>query len=859
MLTRKNLLRTFTLLFVLGLNFLLYAQDRTAEEYLTERGEVYFSFDHPGSKVLEQLNRVISIDRSTGGIIHAYANQKGFQEFLETGIEFDVLTPPSMLWPAEMKANVDIDAIEDWDFYPTYEAYVDMMNQFAMDYPDLCTVFSIGETIDGHELLFARISDNIGTAEDEPQFLLTCTIHGDETTGYVTSLRLIDYLLSNYGNNDLVDSLVNGLDIWINPLANPDGTYAGGNSSVNGAIRYNANGVDLNRNYADPEDGPHPDGNEWQPETLLFMELAEENNFVMSVNTHGGAEVCNYPWDTWAELHPDDDWWYYVCRQYADTVHAYAPAGYMSGFDDGITNGYQWYTISGGRQDYMNYFQQCREFTLEMSDTKLLPAWQLPDLWEYNYRSLLHYMRQCLYGVKGTVTDAETGEPLLAKVFIEAHDADSSWVHTNATTGNYFRPLFEGTYDITFSAYGYYPETIEMVSVNNEYVTLLNVELEGGDLIGDFSASNTHIPIGSTVDFTDLSFGSPVSWEWTFEGGIPATSAEQHPQGILYETTGSYDVSLTVSDGTNSVTITKTDYITASEDFVIQNTTVTTCSGIFYDTGGAGDNYSDNEDFIMTFLPAQAGSKVSLEFIAFTVEYDNNCDYDYLRIYDGENTSAALIGEYCGSNSPGTVLATNNAGALTFEFHSDFSVNESGWIAVVSCEGILLPPVADFTASTTWLIEGGSVAFSDLSANEPVAWSWQFEGGEPATSDEQNPLVTYPNPGVYSVSLTVANNAGSNTLVKQDYITVDQWSAVSQQELAPVTVFPNPASDRITICASTSILEIRVQNLQGELVQNSRPLKKEVTVSCGQLPAGVYLVEVRTESSVVIKKLSVQP
>ena len=84
---------------------------------------------------------------------------------------------------------------------------------------------------------------------------------------------------------------MNGLDIWINPLANPDGCYHGGNSSVSGATRYNANSVDLNRNFADPDDGPHPDGNSYQPETNIFMAFADTMHFTMSANFHGGAEL----------------------------------------------------------------------------------------------------------------------------------------------------------------------------------------------------------------------------------------------------------------------------------------------------------------------------------------------------------------------------------------------------------------------------------------------------------------------------------------------------------------------------------------------------------------------------------------
>ena len=90
--------------------------------------------------------------------------------------------------------------------------------------------------------------------------------------------------------------------------------------------------------------------------------------------------------------------------------------------DNGITNGYAWYEIDGGSQDYMNYYHHCREVTVEISDIKLLPENLLPDFWEYNYRSFINYMTQGLYGISGTITDSESGLPVKATIYINDHD-----------------------------------------------------------------------------------------------------------------------------------------------------------------------------------------------------------------------------------------------------------------------------------------------------------------------------------------------------------------------------------------------------------------------------------------------------
>jgi len=468
--------KTILLTVFVAFAFTVAAQD--VDKIIEDRNEVYFSFVEKEAAVLDELSRIISIDNVNDDFqVFAYANKSGFSGFLEKGIQYEILQHPGTLIRPRMLDKVDVKAIQSWDFYPTYDAYVDMMYQFEANFPDICEVFSIGYTNEERELLVARISDNVGQAEGEPEFLYSSSMHGDETTGYVLMLRLIDYLLNGYGNDPRLTNIVDGIDIYISPLANPDGSYHVGNSNIYGAQRFNAMGVDLNRNYPDPEDGPHPDGNPWQKETVHYMHFAAEHNFVMGANIHGGTEVLNYPWDTWPRLAADDDWWVYVCREYADTAHIHAPSNYLSGYNNGITNGYQWYSISGGRQDYMNYFHQAREVTLEISDVKLLPASQLPAHWDYNYRSFLNYLEQATFGVRGRITDSATGDPLEAEVFVLNHEEDSSWAYSSLPIGNYHRLLHAGTYDIRYSKSGYLTQTHENVVVQNRQATLIDVEL----------------------------------------------------------------------------------------------------------------------------------------------------------------------------------------------------------------------------------------------------------------------------------------------------------------------------------------------------------------------------------------------
>ena len=653
---------------------------RELGQLMRERGEYYFTLSVDNPKEIQAISEICSVDGTDGRRVVAYANQNEYDRLLQAGFRPELQTPPSL------RANVTMwngQGTYNWDSYLTYDQYVSMMNGFPSKAISgrNCSLFSLGtlSTSNHRQLLGVRI--NNGSPEGKPKFLYTSTMHGDEITGMILMLRLINELCTST-DSQIVD-LVNNLDIYIMPLTNPDGTYKGGNSTVNSAQRYNGNNIDLNRNYKDYYKGAHPDGNSYEDETIWTMAMGDENLFTMSANYHGGAEVMNYPWDAVYDDHADMNWYEYVCSQYVQIARQ-TYSSYMSDtYSDGVTNGADWYIITGSRQDYMNAYAQCREVTVECSTTKTPSASALPSFWNYNRNSMLAFMEQCLKGVHGFVYDANTNQPIEGvKVTVMDHDSETSFVTTHAV-GDFHRPIKGGSYTFEFTKDGYCPYYVDVTVADGQRVELNNIQLTPGNcMVPSFTASTTEVSLGQSISFTDNSFGTIASWSWTFEGATPSTSTAQNPTNITYSTAGDYDVTLTITDADgNSQTLTKENYIHVAESITMQNGSVTTCSGIFYDSGGPNSNYGNNLTYTMTFYPGTEGAMVSVNFTQFNTE----TNYDYLYVYDGTSTSATLIGQYSGTNGPGTVTATNIEGALTFRFTSDSGVTAAGWVANISC------------------------------------------------------------------------------------------------------------------------------------------------------------------------------
>lgn len=444
-----------------GLANSFFAQNNSVP-VVYDRGEVILKLSVTDFTSLD-FNRKLSVDKIVNDSIIVYSNNEQFNAITSSGIKYSILPQASYRTIIEMATTKE--EMANWNKYPTYDTYITMMKDFASNYPQLCRLDTIGFSVLNRAILALKISNNPDIDKKNPEVFLTSSMHGDELTGYILMLRLADSILSNASNIDIA-SLINSVDLYINPLSNPDGAYYKGNNTVDGSRRFNKNGIDLNRNFPDAMYGEHPDGYEWQQENIAMMEFMKKHNFVLSANFHGGAEVLNYPWDVFSRRHPDNNWFISVSRSYADTVHLTEPY-YLTDFDNGITNGFDWYTITGGRQDYTTWFCHGREITMEISTEKLVDSPTLPFYWNANAKSLIQYINQVNFGIRGKISDSE-GNPVKAKITVLNHDADNSEVYSDSAYGMFYRLIEPGEYTLNIEAKGFKSKIVQAESLNEK-------------------------------------------------------------------------------------------------------------------------------------------------------------------------------------------------------------------------------------------------------------------------------------------------------------------------------------------------------------------------------------------------------
>ena len=157
---------------------------------------------------------------------------------------------------------------------------------------------------------------------------------------------------------------------------------------------------------------------------------------------------------------------------------------------------------------------------------------------------------------------------------------------------------------------------------------------------------------------------------------------------------------------------------------------------------------------------------------------------------------------------------------------------------------------ADFTVSNDSICKDEPVQFTDLSDGNPTSWNWNFEGGTPAGSTDQNPMVTYSTPGNFDVELIISNGASTDTLLRSDYIFVDDCTLVKEVIFEVSKIYPNPASETISISTnlrSGFMVEVKIMDMIGRVVIfNNLKIDNQgmIKLNISNLDKGAYVIEI---------------
>jgi hypothetical protein len=190
--------------------------------------------------------------------------------------------------------------------------------------------------------------------------------------------------------------------------------------------------------------------------------------------------------------------------------------------------------------------------------------------------------------------------------------------------------------------------------------------------------------------------------------------------------------------------------VKAQTNHKMSNSTVIVNDGDRFYDDGLNDDYKKNKNYTMT-LEVPLGSSIKVVFESFFVEVHSSCNYDWLKIFDGSSVSSTLLGTYCGTNSPGAISSTGEA--LTFQWKSDWSVQESGWEALIQVVTSSAPPVIIATGNQGFcegdvalnVVESISISDPDSGDTQLDAMSIQISSGYENGEDLLSIIGSHPN------------------------------------------------------------------------------------------------------------------
>ncbi len=340
-----------------------------------------------------------------------------------------------------------------YEAFHTYNTLTEELQTLAKTYPTLSKLESIGKTVEGRDMWLLRLTSQKLADPAKPKLLYASSMHGDEVTGKEMLVYLARELLSGYGKDSRLTSLMDNSEIFLIPSINPDGTEL--------RQRWNAKGVDLNRDFPEMNEDAFSTAGR-APETKALMELHRNHYFPIAMNFHGGSLCVNLPWDhkgnSGASKFGDDAVVGHLAREYARTNLPMLKVNFGS-FTNGITYGFEWYQVLGGMQDWSIYFRDSIHTTLEISDVKWPSATQLPNFWAENRNSLLNYLEGGLNGLHLQVSDPQ------GNLVPEVSVAVSSASRTLNYPGVVHRTTIPSDQVVTLNAEGFMTKTLTLPAV----------------------------------------------------------------------------------------------------------------------------------------------------------------------------------------------------------------------------------------------------------------------------------------------------------------------------------------------------------------------------------------------------------
>lgn len=327
--------------------------------------------------------------------------------------------------------------------------------ELAGAHPDTGLV-DLGRSREGRPLLAMWLGQP--PSRQAPAVRLLAGHHGDEPSSVEIAVDLALTLLRERGRDPRVGELLASSTVWVVPWVNPDGLAAG--------TRFNAAGVDLNRNYDyawDDAAWASGEGPFSEPETAAMQALGLLVRPHLSLSLHSGAENIGYVWNYTLAAPPEEATLIALAERYAEPVS-------LPGF--WVTNGAAWYPTEGDTNDWSYGRYGGMDFTVEVSRRKAPAASQLPALRAAHREAALAFLTTPP-GLVGRVVDASSGAPIEARLVWEPADGPETMPFFSLPASGAFARVVPATPGVLHvAAPGFAPARVRLSAGASEAVVV---------------------------------------------------------------------------------------------------------------------------------------------------------------------------------------------------------------------------------------------------------------------------------------------------------------------------------------------------------------------------------------------------